>query len=142
MRLWSLHPGYLDRQGLVGLWREALLAQAVLRDETRGYRNHPQLNRFRSHTVPLEAISQYLRAVHSEAVARGYAFDESKIKPARTSATLTVTAGQIEFEWKHLLAKLKVRNLELYRRWRIIELPEAHPVFSVRSGRIELWERP
>ncbi|HEU5178767.1 MAG TPA: pyrimidine dimer DNA glycosylase/endonuclease V, partial [Burkholderiales bacterium] len=31
MRLWSLHPKYLDARGLVALWREALLAQAVLR---------------------------------------------------------------------------------------------------------------
>lgn len=142
MRLWSLHPKYVDRQGLVALWREALLAQAVLRGETRGYRNHPQLDRFRNHTAPQAAISLYLRAVHSEAVARGYAFDESKIKPFQTSAALTVTTGQIEFEWKHLLAKLKIRNLEIYRSWRVIELPEAHPMFSMRSGGVELWERP
>jgi hypothetical protein len=38
---------YLDGRGLVALWREALLAQAVLRGRTRGYR-HPQLARFRS----------------------------------------------------------------------------------------------
>jgi hypothetical protein len=43
MRLWSLHPQYLDPQGLVALWREALLAQAVLRGKTRGYKHHPQL---------------------------------------------------------------------------------------------------
>ncbi|MGP9584395.1 pyrimidine dimer DNA glycosylase/endonuclease V, partial [Micrococcaceae sp. AOP34-BR2-30] len=30
MRLWSLHPEVLDRQGLIAGWREALLAQAVL----------------------------------------------------------------------------------------------------------------
>ena len=29
MRLWSLHPRYLDRQGLTALWREGLLARAV-----------------------------------------------------------------------------------------------------------------
>ncbi len=142
MRLWSLHPKYLDRQGLVALWREALLAQAVLRGETRGYRNHPQLNRFKNHTAPLAAISLYLEAVHSEAVARGYAFNESKIKPAQSPAALTVTTGQIEFEWKHLLAKLKVRNPETYRSWEAVELPETHPLFSMRSGDIESWERP
>ncbi|MFP3226243.1 MAG: pyrimidine dimer DNA glycosylase/endonuclease V [Sulfolobaceae archaeon] len=30
MRLWSIHPKYLDTQGLLGLWREGLLAQKVL----------------------------------------------------------------------------------------------------------------
>lgn len=142
MRLWSLHPSYLDRQGLVALWREALLAQAVLHDETRGYRKHPQLNRFRDHAAPLAAISLYLRAVHSEAVARGYAFNESKIRPAQALAALTVTTGQIEFEWSHLLKKLKVRNPQLYRTWRVIEQPEIHPLFSMRSGGVESWERP
>lgn len=43
MRLWSLHPQYLDAKGLVALWREGLLAQAVLAGQTRGYKRHPQL---------------------------------------------------------------------------------------------------
>ena len=47
MRLWTLHPKYLDARGLVALWRESLLAQAVLAGRTRGYRSHPQLERFR-----------------------------------------------------------------------------------------------
>lgn len=47
MRLWSLHPSLLDRAALVAGWREALLAQKVLRGETTGYRHHPQLERFR-----------------------------------------------------------------------------------------------
>ncbi len=141
MRLWSLHPKYLDPQGLVALWRETLLAQAVLRGETRGYRKHPQLDRFRSHSAPLAAISTYLKAVHAEAEARGYAFDKGKIKPARQSLTLAVTAGQLEYEWAHLLAKLKARNPALYRQWRSTETPDTHPLFSLCAGDIAPWER-
>ncbi len=141
MRLWSLHSRYLDPQGLVALWREALLAQAVLRGETRGYRNHPQLDRFRSHAAPLAAISRYLGAVHAEAEVRRYAFDKSKIKPTRRDVTLTVTSGQLAYEWAHLLVKLKVRSPVLYRKWRSIEGPEAHPIFEVRAGEVEPWER-
>lgn len=141
MRLWSLHPKYLDPQGLVALWRETLLAQAVLREETRGYRNHPQLDRFKSHSAPLAAISLYLKAIHAEAEARGYSFDKSKIKPARKAVTLTVTSGQMAYEWAHLLAKLKERNPALYRKWRATEVPEAHPLFTVRAGEVESWER-
>jgi hypothetical protein len=33
MRIWSLHPKYLDSKGLVALWRESLLAKNVLRDK-------------------------------------------------------------------------------------------------------------
>lgn len=141
MRLWSLHPKYLDTQGLVALWRETLLAQAVLRGETRGYRNHPQLDRFKNHSAPLAAIAQYLEGIHEEATQRGYAFDKSKIKRARTWVSLAVTSGQVAYEWTHLLTKLKTRNPALYRAWRRIETPAAHSIFEVRAGDVEIWER-
>ena len=141
MRLWSLHPRYLDSRGLVALWRESLLAQAVLRGETRGYRHHPQLDRFRSHAASLSAMSLYLSAIHAEAVSRGYSFDKRKIRPARRRATLSVTSGQMRYEWLHLLAKLKVRDPALYRKWRAILAPAPHPLFRVRAGEVESWER-
>lgn len=92
----------------------------LLRGETRGYRNHPQLDRFRKHAAPLAAISVYLKGVHADAKARGYAFDKSTIKPARKSTALTVTFGQMAYEWTHLLGKLKVRNPALYEKWRTV----------------------
>ena len=141
MRLWSLHPRYLDPQGLVALWREALLAQAVLRGQTRGYRHHPQLERFRAQPAPLAAISAYLAGIHAEAVIRGYHFDKSKVSRGRTPAAIAVTEGQIGFEWQHLLQKLNDRNPVLYRRWRKDVRPDCHPLFRVHTGPIEPWER-
>lgn len=141
MRLWSLHPEYLDPQGLVALWREALLAQAVLRGETRGYRNHPQLDRFKHQSTPLAAISLYLKGIHEEAMVRGYAFDKRKIRPTRKAVSLTVTTGQMAYEWEHLLTKLNARNPALYRKWQSVEVPEAHCIFTVRAGDVESWER-
>lgn len=141
MRIWSIHPKYLDPKGLVALWRESLLAQAVLRGETRGYRNHSQLDRFKNSTAPLAAISLYLKGIHAEAIERGYAFDKGKINPARKAVSLTVTTGQMVYEWHHLLTKLKVRNPALYQKWRNTEAPEAHPMLTVRAGDVESWER-
>ena len=141
MRLWSLHPKYLDPQGLVALWREALLAKAVLRGETRGYRNHPQLERFKNHTAPLAAIARYLQAIYAEAEARGYAFDKNKIEVPAVPATLLVTSGQLDYEWVHLMNKLKARNLVLYEKWQKTITPEPHPMFEVRVGDVEPWER-
>lgn len=125
----------------MALWRETLLAQAVLRGETRGYRNHPQLARFKNHPTPLVAISVYLQAVHQEAVARRYTFDKSKFQPTKKSAILIVTSGQLEFEWAHLMAKLKARNYVLYEKWQKTIAPEPHPMFEVHPGEIESWER-
>jgi Pyrimidine dimer DNA glycosylase len=141
MRLWTIHPQYLDPQGLVALWREALLARAVLRGQTRGYRHHPQLERFRAHAAPRRAISAYLAAIHSEATARGYAFDKGKIGPVRLVGPISVTSGQISYEWRHLLGKLSVRSRVLHRQWRSVRVPQCHPLFTPVRGSIEPWER-
>jgi hypothetical protein len=143
MRLWSLHPRYLDPQGIVALWRETLLAQAVLHGETRGYRNHPQLDRFKQAPEPLAAMSRYLQAIHAEAVLRGYSFDQSKIRPAGThGAAMRVTAGQMQYEWAHLMSKLQARNPALHVQWQATAAPLAHPMFEVVPGELEPWERP
>lgn len=141
MRLWSLHPQYLDARGLVALWREALLAQAVLCDETRGYRHHPQLERFRGSRDPLDTIGAYLREVGREAERRGYRFDASRIRRPDAMASLPVTSGQVALEWKHLLAKLAVRDPARYERLRDVTAHACHPLFRAVRGEVEAWER-
>lgn len=142
MRLWSVHPRYLDPKGLVALWREALLAQAVLRGQTRGYRAHPQLVRFAAQADPVAAIGAYLLAVCDEAEARAYAFDRSKIASARPHPPLPVTTGQLDYEWQHLLHKLATRSPALHLRWQSLEQPDCHQLFLPRPGPVENWERP
>lgn len=141
MRIWTLHPRYLDAQGLVALWRETLLAQKVLADETKGYRHHPQLMRFRAHREPLAAIATYLWFVADEAAERGYAFDTAKIRGERRRLTLPATTGQIAFEREHLLRKLEVRDPERAKPFARVKQPDAHPMFRVKTGKVEVWER-
>ena len=138
MRLWTLHPRYLDSIGLVSVWRKALLARQVLRGKTKAYRNHPQLERFRGHPAPLSAINAYLAAVYDEAVARGYAFDRQKLGAVRNRARIRVTEGQLKYEWKHLRRKLSERCPERARRRGKLA---AHPLFRIVSGSVEAWER-
>jgi hypothetical protein len=140
MRIWSLHPQYLDTQGLVALWRETLLAQKVLLGETKGYRNHPQLTRFRNHPEPLAAIGAYLVGVLREAERRGYHFDADKILRTGTATMICVTDGQIAYELAHLRAKLKVRDRAAYEKLAHTENPSIHPLFTMGSGEIEAWE--
>jgi hypothetical protein len=141
MRIWSLHPVYLDARGLVALWREALLAQAVLKGQTRGYTHHPQLLRFREQSSPTTTMAHYLRAVHTEAVNRGYRFDSKKIGRARSSNRLTVTHGQLDFEWSHLLRKLRTRDPIRYAQLATVSVPQPHPLFEVVRGTIATWEK-
>ncbi len=141
MRLWSLHPNYLDTAGLLALWREALLAQAVLRGRTRGYRHHPQLARFRECRCPVAAIAAYLRTVHREAARRGYRFDSRRIATARSTIRLTVTRGQLLHEWRHLRRKVRRRDAAAYARLARTSRPRAHPLFRTVPGPKASWEK-
>jgi hypothetical protein len=140
MRIWSLHPQYLDAKGLVALWRETLLAQKVLLGATKGYRNHPQLTRFKKHPDPLAAIGAYLFEVQCEAERRGYRFDASKIVRLDTTTKITVTDGQVAYEVAHLLGKLKVRDKTAYEKLACLGQPSIHPLFTVVNGEVEDWE--
>lgn len=141
MRIWSLHPKYLDTKGLVAVWREALLARHVLEGKTKGYKNHPQLSRFKELKKPVDAINEYLSEIYIEAANRNFKFDRNKIywefKPTR----MTVTNRQLEFEYKHLLNKLEIRDPERFRSLQKIKAIDTVKIFEVIDGEIEDWEK-
>jgi len=146
MRLWSLHPRYLDVRGLVALWREALLAQAVLKSRTRGYTHHPQLLRFRQTSHPTAVIASYLQVVHDEATRRGYHFDRRKIgrsaKAGDIQLRIPVTQGQVRYEWKHLQSKLALRDPDWLEAIETkARRKELSPVFRLVPGAVEAWEK-
>lgn len=141
MRLWSLHPRYLDRAGLTAAWREALLAQAVLAGRTRGYTRHPQLERFRACDEPLHAVGRYLEGIASEADQRGYHFDRARIlEPGHPTAPIPVTHGQLALERDHLAAKLAVRDPDRLRALTDRQ-PQVHPLLLAEPGPVADWER-
>lgn len=141
MRLWSIHPKYLDTKGLVALWREALLAQRVLEKGTKGYKNHPQLIRFRKHPTPLKAISNYLIGVWEESRLRGYRFDRMKIGNAGSVETIPVSEGQLLYEFNRLVSKLRERDPVKFRELLAVQRIECHPIFHAIEGEIEVWEK-
>jgi hypothetical protein len=140
MRLWSIHPSYLDPKGLVALWREALLAQQVLLGNTKGYRHHPQLIRFRYTPDPAGTIARYLAGVVAEADRRGYCFDRGKIVSPPSAERIPVTTGQLAYEMRHLLSKLERRNPDFFIRAQSEKEIRVHPLFTSVHGRVESWE--
>jgi hypothetical protein len=136
-----LHPQYLDSQGLIALWREALLARQVLHGKTIGYRHHPQLERFRACRAPRAAIDVYLGGIHAESLARGYRFDRAKFSKTSLARRIAVTEGQLEYEWEWLMTKLRGRNPSLYRRHRKVASPQLHPLFRMKAGAVAPWEK-
>ncbi|HTX19445.1 MAG TPA: pyrimidine dimer DNA glycosylase/endonuclease V [Bacteroidota bacterium] len=141
MRLWSLHPRYLDAKGLVALWREALLARKVLRGATKGYRHHPQLIRFNARHPVLPAIDTYLSAIADEAETRGYRFDRRKIGRTLSRRRFEVSEGQLRYELAHLKRKLRRRDPDRYRQLRRLSLPKPHPMFVPVPGPRASWEK-
>lgn len=141
MRLWSIHPSYLDTKALVACWQEGLLARTVLQGTTKGYRNHPQLDRFKEQVNPIEMLDTYLWAVYEEATKRGYKFKREKIGSRISDRKIEVTDGQLQYEFSHLMKKLRKRNKRKYDQIANIRNPEPHPIFHVISGEPETWER-
>jgi hypothetical protein len=141
MRLWTVHPRYLDAKGLVAAWREALLAQKVLAGGTKGYRHHPQLARFQAQPDPLATIAAFLAGLAEEAQSRGYHFDASKISRARFRGEIPEARGQLLYEWSHLKVKLQARAPEIAARFRRVTLPEPHPLFHIVPGEVRDWEK-
>lgn len=144
MRLWSISPEYLDAKGLVALWREGLLARNVLLEKTIGYKSHPQLERFKNYISPIEAIDAFLSYVYLEAEKRGYNFNKNKINFSKKERLIKVKSGQIQYEFNHLLNKLKNRDVKRYNLIKNIgfENIKTNPVFEVYdSNEIEKWEK-
>jgi hypothetical protein len=141
MRIWSVHPKYLDTKGLVALWRETLLAKNVLENKTRGYRNHPQLTRFLNSENPVNSINCYLLGVYKESLTRNFHFNKNKIGTIADDIKLSVTTGQILFEKAHLLSKLKERDPKRFIKFSQVEIPDLHPVFYQIEGSLENWEK-
>ncbi len=131
---------YLDVKGFTGLWREALLAQRVLRGETWAYQHHPQLIRFRNQPDPQAAISASLEALYQESLRRNYHFAHWRIRPGGLAVPMPVTRGQLEYELVHLKHKLSVRDPELLDRLPASD-PEPHPLFYIIEGPVESWEK-
>jgi hypothetical protein len=141
VRLWSIHPKYLDRAGLAALWRESLLAQKVLNGKTRGYKNHPQLRRFRSHSQPRKAIGRYLREVWKESKMRGYNFNQAMIEASGPTGKIPVNLGQLRYEFDLLRAKLRKRSRVKYHTLPSAANAQPHPLFRIVEGEIEEWEK-
>lgn len=141
MRLWSIHPKYLDVKGLGGLWREALLARKIFLGEASAYKNHPQLNRFKETSAPLSAINAYLLHIYRESCSRGYCFDRKRFSDPFRKAKISISKGQIIHEIRHLKKKLKVRSKEKYRQLLKVKKIEPNPLFRIVKGRVASWEQ-
>lgn len=141
MRLWSIHPKYLDRAWLLACWREWLLAKKVLEWNTKWYKNHPQLIRFKQLREPLVWINAFLSQIYLESVRRWYKFNSDKICLVSDINIIKVTEWQVQFEVKHLSNKLLIRDYERYLILSKNNKIDINSIFELIPWDIELWEK-
>ncbi|MDO5581206.1 MAG: pyrimidine dimer DNA glycosylase/endonuclease V [Planctomycetia bacterium] len=140
MRLWTLHPKYLDRQGFLAVWREGLLAKHVLEQWTVdpekriAYGNHPQLDRFKITDDPVAAISLYLAGIFAESQRRKYSFDRNKFDIPDVKIIIPTITAEIEFERNHLLQKLIKRDPQAADRLRTDSVLQLHSLFAIAEN--------
>lgn len=125
----------------MALWREALLAQAILKGQTKAYARHPQLIRFRQSRTPIRGIAAYLRIVHAEGSRRGFKFDIDKIARGGHVECMVVMRGQIKYEWDHFMAKLLKRDIQRFIHLKSVRKIDSHPLFKIIQGGVEDWEK-
>jgi len=117
-----------------------LLAKHVLENKTKGYKNHPQLDRFKSSPNPIESINYYLYIVWKESHERKYNFDIKKLQNITSlHYSIPVNSKQILFEKEHLEKKIKDRSPD--DLFRVSKNISVHPLFLKRTGPIETWEK-
>ena len=68
-------------------------------------------------------------------------FNSTKFRKPIVPFFLTVSEGQIIFEFEHLLFKLRGREINLYKTLKETTTIIPHPMFKTIKGNIEKWER-
>jgi len=120
------------------------LAKKVLEGQTKGYKNHSQLERFKNTHDPISYINYYLSGVFDQASMRKYKYDESKIDSFEVTEGISVNHKQVIYEFNFLQDKLFSRDI---KQWKINESYREsgyiilHPLFYIKLGEIESWEK-
>jgi hypothetical protein len=155
MRLWSIHPKYYDDSALARCIGEGLGGLRALCGLQKMHRNHPQLERFKKAAFCKHVLAEYIYCCHSESLVRekAYNFDfdvmYDYLEGAVEGVNLPVTTGQIQYECKLLLAKMRSRSkggknrqyIELLRNDINRNQVELHPLFYAVPGPVESWEK-
>lgn len=97
MRVWDIHPGYLNRQSLLGEHRELHGIVAIISQGKKGYANHPETRRWVGYGW---ALQQRHRLLACEMALRGFT-DRSPValtggEGTWPSAYLDVPAAQYQ----------------------------------------------
>lgn len=133
MCLWSIHPKYLDKLGLIALWREGLLAQKALSVPSTQYIRHSELERFKNNENPLKAIGSYLCYVAAEGAKRGYNFTHERIVyPNFDDYLIIINDDTLNLEVKNLKNKLKLRDKTKFKELTEMSKIESNPAFYLK----------
>jgi hypothetical protein len=55
--------------------------------------------------------------------------------------SIVATSGQLQFEWFHLLGKLRQRDTLWFKELESVRRVIPHPLFKIIPGGVEVWEK-
>ena len=79
--------------------------------------------------------------IYLESKIRWYNFDLSKIESNTEQWIINVTKWQINYEFKHLLNKLQLRDPDRYNKYLNEKNIEVNSIFKIINWDIEEWEK-
>ncbi len=129
MRLWIAHPKYLDVQGVLRVWSDALLARSIFEGRRRGKRYKQQLAPYRKTRKPILAIDTYLYHISRDAKRRHIILSKHKLNDPLLRFRMPVTRVALREDFVHLQRALRRRKRRAAVRAGQRLAP--HPLFRV-----------
>jgi hypothetical protein len=90
----------------------------------------------------MKAVGFYLLEIYKQSVDRGYKYNYGKIlHPIKEIRKIELNRGQLEYEFNLLQSRLKKRHPTKYLDNLKVKILEPHPLFTLRMGLPEPWEK-
>jgi len=130
VRLWTIHPRYLDDEALREAWRDGLNLRRALKIGSKAAEPCPDAAPWIAESrQPVRALDLYLHAIHGEARRRGRSFDASKLGPVDTKTKIPIPSSWVSADWRDLRAIVAKRSPGFFPRIESVQRPHCHPAF-------------
>ncbi len=137
MRIWDVHPGYLNRQSLLGEHRELHAVVTIIEEGKSGYANHPETRRWRGFGWALRMRHALLAC---EMALRGYSDRSPVSSESRRGAWPTLYVDPPARQFELLAAKYAGREQGRISLPRSAQQLWSHHKYSVLARNVREYQ--
>ena len=119
-----------------------MLAQKVLKGETKSHENHPRLKKSKAHPHSQYAIANYLVEIWKESKRREYNFNKEKIGYTKIVEKIPITQSELRYEFDLLRDGTKKRTPSRHKDLLSVKKSNAIRFLKSRTGGapIHFWK--